>query len=155
MTLNKTQRLAVFNMFGGRCAYCGCELPERGWHGDHVEPVEREWWKAHRPKMTARWDEDKQCVVQIESDRRVTMARPERDCIENIFPSCRACNIDKGALPLEIWRKGMEQRVDVCRRNHSAFRHAERFGLVKQVETKVTFYFESVAASDTGKQVGE
>lgn len=27
--------------FGGRCAYCGCELPEKGWHADHVEAVLR------------------------------------------------------------------------------------------------------------------
>lgn len=27
--------------FGGRCAYCGCELPEKGWHADHVQAVLR------------------------------------------------------------------------------------------------------------------
>lgn len=40
MALTKTQREALKSMFGGRCAYCGCELG-RKWHANHVEPVYR------------------------------------------------------------------------------------------------------------------
>jgi len=42
MALTKNQRAELREMFGGRCAYCGCELPEKGWHADHIEPVRRE-----------------------------------------------------------------------------------------------------------------
>lgn len=145
MKLTTAQRIIIHDMFNGHCAYCG-ETLVKGWHADHIEPVEREWWKAHRPKTTTKWDEKNKCIVQVDSDRRVTMGRPDRDCMENMFPACRACNIDKSSLPLEVWRKAMEDRVDVCRRNYSAYRHAERFGLVKQVETKVIFYFERLGA---------
>lgn len=145
MSLSKSQRGAVFAMFAGHCAYCGCVLPEKGWHVDHIKPVDREWWKAHRPKETASWVDGK--VVMVPTDRKVTIGRPERDCIENMYPSCAPCNIDKGAVPLEYWRKGLERRVEVCRRNHSAFRHAERFGLIAQVKTEVIFYFETLAIS--------
>lgn len=41
MTLSKSQRAAVFAMFDGHCAYCGIELPERGWQADHIEALER------------------------------------------------------------------------------------------------------------------
>jgi len=40
--LTKAQRAVLREKFGGRCAYCGCELPEKGWHADHLEPVMRE-----------------------------------------------------------------------------------------------------------------
>lgn len=146
MTLNKTQRATLFAMFDGHCAYCGESLPEKGWHGDHVEPVLREWYKAHRPKTTAKWDEEKQCIVQIETDRKIGLERPQNDRIENMMPSCRACNLDKHCMSLETWRMALEHKVRVLRDNYSAFRHAERFGLVTQVKTKVVFYFEKVGA---------
>lgn len=41
MALTKKQRAELRMKFGGRCAYCGCELPEKGWHADHVEAVRR------------------------------------------------------------------------------------------------------------------
>lgn len=41
MALTKKQRAELRMKFGGRCAYCGCELPEKGWHADHVEAVLR------------------------------------------------------------------------------------------------------------------
>ncbi|HHR4690493.1 TPA: HNH endonuclease, partial [Salmonella enterica] len=37
MSLTKKQRAELRMKFGGRCAYCGCVLPEKGWHADHVE----------------------------------------------------------------------------------------------------------------------
>lgn len=42
MKLTKKQREVVYAMFGGRCAYCGCELPAKEWHADHKEPILRE-----------------------------------------------------------------------------------------------------------------
>lgn len=38
MALTKSQRAALREKFGGRCAYCGSELGER-WHADHIEPI--------------------------------------------------------------------------------------------------------------------
>lgn len=43
MALTKKQRAELRMKFGGRCAYCGCELPEKGWHADHVEAALRKW----------------------------------------------------------------------------------------------------------------
>lgn len=145
MKLSKVQRAELRAMFGGLCAYCGCELPEKGWHADHVEPVYRHWWKADRPKTMASWDEENHCLVQIATDRKVSMEHPEKDVIENHFPACRACNIDKGPFMLETWRKILEGKPEVLRKNYSAWRHAERFGLVKRTEiTAVVFHFEKV-----------
>ncbi|EED4236002.1 HNH endonuclease, partial [Salmonella enterica subsp. enterica serovar Typhimurium] len=41
MALTRKQRERLRMKFGGRCAYCGCELPEKGWHADHVQAVLR------------------------------------------------------------------------------------------------------------------
>lgn len=149
MKLNPAQRLALFNKYGGKCAYCGQPLPEKGWHADHVEPVHREWYKALRPKTTAKFDEATQSVVMVVTDRKVGMERPELDRIENMMPSCRACNLDKHCMSLEVWRRALEGKVRVLRDNYSAFRHAERFGLVAVAETKVVFYFEKLIDEET------
>jgi len=133
--------------FGGKCAYCGCDLPEKGWHADHVEPVYREWWKSTKWWKEAhgtKWSVNEagnleQHAVPLE---KPGFERPENDTLENLFPSCVPCNLDKHASPLEVWRQQLEGRVDVCRRNYSAFRHAERFGLVQQIHKPVVFWFE-------------
>lgn len=35
--ITKEIRQIVFRKYGGRCAYCGCEL-KKGWHIDHIKP---------------------------------------------------------------------------------------------------------------------
>jgi hypothetical protein len=40
--MKKTDRELIFNKYGGKCAYCGCEL-EKGWHTDHIEPIVRDF----------------------------------------------------------------------------------------------------------------
>jgi len=147
VNLTKQQRAALRVKFGGHCAYCGVELPEKGWHADHVEPVYREWWKSThwwKESHGFKWEVDStgnlnKIPVVIE---KAGLERPENDTLDNLFPSCRACNIDKHASSLEAWRKQMQDRVNVCRRNYSAFRHAERFGLVVEIKKPVVFWFE-------------
>lgn len=39
--MTKKQRQEVYDKFGGRCAYCGCELGKR-WHADHLECLHRD-----------------------------------------------------------------------------------------------------------------
>ena len=148
MNLTKIQRETLRMKFGGRCAYCGCELPERGWHADHVEPVLREWWKN-----TAGWKESHSFKWEVNEAtgrfnkiaiplEKAGLERPHNDTLDNLFPACRECNIDKHASTLEHWRKAIEDKVGVCRRNYTAFRHAERFGLVKDLTKPVIFWFE-------------
>jgi hypothetical protein len=148
MKLATSERAELRMKFGGKCAYCGCDLPDKGWHADHIEPVHREWWK------TKEWRERNALKGQYVDGRWVYLPRPEeelkprlgmpeRDCLDNFFPSCRACNIDKSCTPLELWRKQMQDRVGVCRRNYSAFRHAERFGLVQEITKPIVFWFET------------
>lgn len=127
MKISPKQRAVLFCMFDGHCAYCGCVLPEKGWHADHVEPIYR------NPKYTG-WMAAKYpaggCTF------------PDRDVVGNFMPSCRRCNLHKTAYSLESWRLVLEQQVRMARDYSRNYQMAERFGLVAQVETKVVFYFE-------------
>jgi hypothetical protein len=143
MTLTKKQRAELFGMFDGRCAYCGSALPERGWHADHVEPIHRKMDMVKKdgdPFASYKYIKTGECYA------------PQNDHAGNFMPSCPSCNIDKSVFTLEEWRQSLEHKVEVLRANYSAWRHAERFGLVAQIKTEVVFYFESQAAPQSGKQ---
>lgn len=132
MKLNKLKREEIRMMFGGKCAYCGNDLPERGWHADHIKPIMRD---GHYVRVEGK-------PYTHEYKQTGTCARPDLDCTDNIFPSCRACNINKGASSIDSWRRFIEQSVEALRRDYGRFRHAERFGLVQAIDKPVTFWFE-------------
>lgn len=129
MKLTKKQREVLKTMFGGRCAYCGCELGAR-WHADHVEAVRRRlvYVKGEGFKQTGEVD------------------YPENDHIGNLMPACAPCNIRKHAASLEDFRHGVQRSVEVARAASSAYRHALRFGLIEERAGPVVFYFERFAA---------
>ncbi len=154
MNLTKQQRLDLRMKFGGKCAYCGCDLPEKGWHADHVEAVRREWWKSTQGyKDSHGWRHEvvNGKIVRIAVPlEKAGLERPENDTLDNLFPSCRPCNIDKHCMSLEDWRQIVADKVGVLRRNYKAFSHAERFGLVAATGTQVVFWFEKWGAVQPG-----
>lgn len=129
MALTKKQRAELREKFGGRCAYCGCQLGEK-WHADHIEPIVRnDWLKIPRGPD---W--------------------PERDTIENMNPACPPCNIDKHSLSLEHWRQMIERSNEVLMRDVSTFRRAVRYGLVTVNAPAVVFHFEHAAHQSAKEQ---
>lgn len=129
--LTKAERAQVRGMFGGLCAYCGCQLPER-WHADHFEHVERKMKWALAPNGSRR------LVATGEAHR------PERDTLANMMPACPPCNIDKHSMTLEDWRTKLGCTLEVLNRNNPTYRHAVRFGLVEETPEPIVFYFERV-----------
>ena len=121
--LTKAEREAVRAKYGGRCAYCGCELPER-WHVDHFKPVRRRTWR--------RADQD-------------ALRWPKRHHIDNCMPSCPPCNIDKHARSLEAWREWLSAHLRSLQRQPN-YRLVRAHGLVEETDRPVVFYFERVAA---------
>jgi len=128
MKLNKTDREKIRNLFGGRCAYCGEELGQR-WHADHVKAVTR--------------------ISDFVNGKFVhtgRMRRPENDTLDNYYPSCAPCNINKSNHEsLDNWRRTLEGKINELNRDSSTYRHAKRFGLVKETGINVVFYFEKFA----------
>ena len=130
-TITKKQRAELRMKFGGRCAYCGCELPEKGWHADHVEAALRKWEFGER---------------QSNGTRRAVATgefwRPENDAIENLFPACAPCNLFKATFSVDLFREEITRQAERARSYSVNFRTAERFGLVEVVEKPVVFWFE-------------
>lgn len=127
MRLNQTQRDHIKAKFGGRCAYCGSVLDKR-FHVDHLEAVGRimDYVRGYGFKRSG------------------ALMKPENDTLENMMPACPACNIDKHAMPLEMWRQKLERSADVLQRNSTTYRHALRFAQVVETRRPVVFFFEQV-----------
>ena len=45
-------------------------------------------------------------------------------------------------MPLEDWRRKLQDAAGVLARNHATYRHAVRFGLVQETGARVVFHFE-------------
>ncbi len=39
--MKKSDRIKIFEKYGGKCAYCGCDLT-KSWHADHIKPIVRD-----------------------------------------------------------------------------------------------------------------
>lgn len=113
----KIDRQFVFNKFGGKCAYCGCDLA-KGWHLDHKIPQ----WHC----------EGKNPIAKLE----------DVHCMENYMPACRSCNLFKSGNGIEGFRNHIESQIEILRRDRPTFRVAERFGLIECKPKKVVFHFE-------------
>ena len=121
--LTKAQREVLWAMFGGRCAYCGRDLPAR-WHADHVEPV-----------------------VRVEG----VMLHPQRNRPDNFMPACPPCNIDKHAMTPEAWKKWLATRLAALEKT-PGFRLLASLGLIQATGAPIVFHYEAAgrAALDQG-----
>lgn len=111
------KRQAIWNKTGGKCWYCGDQLPEKGWHADHVEPIRRNWWTD-------------------------TCINPSKDTEDNKVPACASCNLQKGPLTVEQFRDNISRFVHSLNSYHNQYIVAKRYGLVTETHQPVTFYFE-------------
>lgn len=116
MALTKKQRAELREKFGGKCAYCGCELGDK-WHADHVEPVYRIAGK---------------------------ITYSELDCHENMVPACHPCNLHKNCSNLENYRRIINDgRAEFLRSGKG--KALVRMGLVVMKPDPVVFWFEKYA----------
>lgn len=132
MKLTPKQRAILRMKFDGKCAYCGCELPEKGWHADHVEPILRISTQDMNAAEKGLW----------KLKNTGESYRPHLDNLENIFPACQPCNLLKSTYSVEMFRKQISLQVERGRKSSMNFRTAERFGLIKTTDNPVVFWFE-------------
>ena len=119
--MTKKERQVVFNKYGGKCAYCGCEL-QQGWHIDHIEPAYHNW-------------SDEDVKRHLKQDRG-------ENTIENYNPSCPRCNRWKGTWSIEQFRNEISLQIERLERDSAPFRMARDYGLIKTSEIEVKFYYE-------------
>lgn len=116
--MNK-KRQAIWDKSGGKCWYCGCQLPEKGWHADHFEPIRRNWWDA-----------EKSCL------------NPHNDTEENKVPACASCNIEKHSYTIEQFRRNISNFINSLNKYHNQYKFAKKYGLVQETDKEVEFWFE-------------
>lgn len=132
MPITKEQREELRMKFGGRCAYCGCELAVKGWHADHVEAVFRVLEQDMKAKEKG--------LFKLKATGEVF--NKSADCLDNLNPACAPCNLLKTTYSLEMFRKQIALQVERGRKSSVNFRTAERFGLIELVEKPIVFWFE-------------
>ena len=76
----KSVRKLVYAKYNGHCAYCGCEIPEKGFNVDHLH-----------------------CLRNYEYTEEFTGI--DVHDIGNLMPSCGSCNRYKATMDLETFRK--------------------------------------------------
>ena len=113
----KKEREQIQKKYGGKCAYCGCEL-EKGWHVDEIMPVRR--------------NGDGTCL------------HPERFHIDNQNPACPSCNINKHANSIEGFRGLISGFIKSLNRDSTQYKIAKRYGMIQETELPVLFYFEQI-----------
>lgn len=120
--MKKEKRQIIFNKYDGKCAYCGCEL-QKGWHIDHIEPKFRSW-----------------------SDKTLASYNRQRglDDIENYNPACPRCNRWKGTWNIDEFRREISLQTERLKRDSSNYRMALDYGLIKETEMEVKFYYETL-----------
>ncbi len=126
--MKKKDRELIYNKYGGRCAYCGCEL-QKGWHVDEIEPIRRNFI----------WDKENKKYVPKKED---PMMHPERLHIDNQNPACASCNINKHSESLERFREMIAAYMKHLNEISTQYKIAKRYGLITETNIPVVFYFE-------------
>lgn len=124
--MTAANRQKVFDKYGGRCAYCGCEL-QKGWHVDEIEPVRRfkSYVKDEHGKSI--WDAEKGGWVT-----KSEVSHPERFHIDNQNPACASCNINKHSDSLETFRKNIAAYMKHLNEINTQYKVAKRYGLIQE-----------------------
>lgn len=145
MAISKTIRQQVFNKYGGKCAYCGCELV-KGWHVDHNKPIHRYWKYRREQNGRILKDENGNYIKDL------FVQHPERDCVDNMMPACRRCNGWKSTYTIEQFRDEISEQTKRARSYSCNFRMAEDFGLIKETLLPVVFFFEKFNSDPTAQE---
>lgn len=108
----KAERKTVFNMFCGRCAYCGEPITLNSFEVDHIEAL-----------------------------RRADDYGGE-DVLQNMYPACVPCNRGKSTRTIEQYRTHLESMINSLNRDSATYRACKRHELIIETERKIVFYFE-------------
>ena len=81
---------------------------------------------------------------QMQVDHIRPRALNGANSMDNLNPSCHACNNYKLTWSLDMLRNRISDQINLARRYSVNFRLAERYGLIEVTGKPVVFYFERV-----------
>ena len=114
MAISKKVREAVYQKYGGRCAYCGQIIEYKDMQVDHFKPL-RAWEQNNK----------------------------DANDISNLMPACRMCNHYKRANSLEVFRRYISE-IPRKLRNDYIYKIGVAYGNVIENEKSIEFFFERV-----------
>ena len=124
--ISKAMRQLVYDKYHGHCAYCGREIKMKDMQVDHIIPI------AHSCYGPRDKTEDVRRMFEDESING----------IDNLMPSCRACNFYKGIGDIEQFRQRiMSELAHTCRQSFQT-RLAIQYGMIEYKPWDGKFYFE-------------
>jgi len=114
----KDIRIRVFNLCGGHCAYCGCDITTKEMQVDHY--------------------------LSFESGFAIAQGKGNIDSEDNYLPACRSCNYYKSGMHIENFRAMVYRWCEILMRDSVTFRNAVRYGQVKLNQHAPEFYYEKI-----------
>ena len=116
----KKTRIALYEKYNHKCAYCGCDLEYKDMQVDHVNSV------------------------YANTDFKQTMTEEEMYSEKNLLPACRQCNFYKSSMTLENFRKRIRITMMNNLRKDLGYRLALKYGLIEENAKDIVFYFETL-----------
>ena len=117
--LTKSERKAIYDKCNGHCAYCGREIPLKGFNVDHLH-----------------------CIRNYEYTEEFTGI--DVHSMDNLMPACGSCNRYKATMDLETFRKQLQKIPDRLQRDVCTYNIALRYKMVQENRKPIKFYFERV-----------
>lgn len=125
--ISKKVRIALYEKYNHRCAYCGCEMEYKDMQIDHIESVYRN------------------------NDIAQTMSEEEMYDESNFLPTCRQCNFYKSTFTVEQFRQRLKEVMMPNLQKDFRYRLAAKYGLIEETSKNVKFYFEEISDEQTKK----
>lgn len=116
----KKKRIALYDKYNHKCAYCGCDLEYKEMQVDHVKSV------------------------YANTDIKQTMTEKEMYDMANLLPACRQCNFYKSSMSLEDFRKRLRIIMWNNLRKELGYKLALKYGLIEEKPKDIVFYFETL-----------
>ena len=117
--LSQAERKDVYDKYNGHCAYCGCDIPFKGFNVDHLH-----------------------CLRNYEYTEEFTGI--DVHSIDNLMPACGSCNRYKATMDLETFRKQLQKIPDRLQMDVCTYNIALRYKMVQENRKPIKFYFERV-----------
>lgn len=126
--ITKETRQQVYAKCGGCCAYCGRTIRLDEMQVDHaIAYAQAEYG----------YEEERRVVQQMIDDGSI-------DSLDNLMPSCRACNFYKGGWDIERFRNRILRDLDHTCRSSFQTRLAMQYGMIQYRPWDGRFYFEKL-----------
>lgn len=125
--ISKKVRIALYEKYNHRCAYCGCEMEYKDMQVDHIESV------------------------YCNNDIAQTMSEEEMYNENNLLPTCRQCNFYKSTFTVEQFRQRLKEVMMPNLQKDFRYRLAVKYRLIEETGKNVKFYFEEMPDEQTKK----